>query len=278
MPPAPRRPPYLTHLRVLEPVAHLPRPTRERWLRYADGRPDRRELEGAAFTDSVRRLAARPPVPLPPRESKEGLLVELDGELYVCPQQPRLQAWHVLGSVDELVGAGVLGDVVPATLREQAVADLAAHAGAGGEVRLFTRTATWQVPLAWFVLFEGSERDLRLDGERSLRYRTRMGAARRRCARALRTSREHLAETDVVDDLEQLGRWLEDFDPRSLVELDYGGLVDLLDDLSLRGDDSASDVAEGLAALADGDMTSAAAAYQRLSTRWQKLALLARAS
>ena len=278
MPAAARRPPYLTHLRVFEPVAHLPGPSRDRWLRYADGRPGRRELEGAAFTDSVRRLAARPPVPLPPRESKEGLLVELDGELYVCPQQPRLQAWHVLGTAEELVGAGALGEVVPATLREQAVADLAAHAGAGGEVRLFTRTATWQVPLAWFVLFDGTERDLRLDGERALRYRTRMGAARRRCARGLRTAREHLGDVDVVDDLEQVGRWLEDFDPRSLVELDYGGLVDLLDDRSLRGDDSASDVAHGLAALAEGDATSAAAAYQRLATRWQRLALLARAS
>src|SRR4051794_8647024 len=81
VPPTARRPPYVTHLRVLEPVAHLPRQARDRWLRYADGRPGRRELEGAAFTDSVRRLAARPPVPLPPGERREGLLVEVAGEL-----------------------------------------------------------------------------------------------------------------------------------------------------------------------------------------------------
>jgi hypothetical protein len=278
VPPAARRPPYLASLRVFEPVAHLPGPVRQRWVRYAQGAPGRRELEGSAFVDSVRRLAARPPVPLPPRESTDAVLIDQDGELYVCPLQPRLQAWQGIGTAEALVGAAVLGEVVPASLREQAVADLAAHAGSGGEVRLFTRTATWQVPLAWFVLFDGSERLLRLEGERSLRYRTPMAAARRRCARGLRTAREHLADTDVVDDLEQLGRWLEEFDPRSLVELDYAGLVDLLDDLSLRGDDSASDVAEGLAALAEGDTTSAAAAYRRLSTRWQRLALLARAS
>ena len=278
MPPSAHRPPYLTHLRVLEPVAHLPAPTRRRWLAYAEDRPGRRELEGSAFTDSVRRLAARPPVPLPPRESTDGLLLELNGELYVCPQQPRLQAWHGLGAAEAFVGAGALGEVIPATLREQAVADLAAHEGAGGEVRLFTRTATWQVPLAWFVLFDGGDRELHLDGERSLRYRTTMAAARRRCARGLRTAREHLPDTDVASDLERLGRWLEDFDPRSLVELDYAGLVDLLDDVTLRGDDSAADVADGLAALAEGDLTSAAAAYQRLTTRWQRLLLLSRAS
>ena len=277
MPAAVRRPPYLAYLRVLEPVAHLPAPTRRRWQRYAQDRPGRRELEGSAFADSVRRLAARPPVPLPPRESTDALVVELDGALYVCPQQPRLQAWQGL-SAEALVAAPAFGEVVPATLREQAEADLAAHAGAGGEIRLFTRTATWKVPIAWFALFDGRERQLDLDGDRSLRYRTAMAAARRRCARALRTAREHLADTDVVDDLEQIGRWLEDFDPRSLVELDYAGLVDLLDDVTLRGDDSASDVAHGLAALAEGDLTSAAAAYQRLSTRWQRLLLLSRAS
>jgi hypothetical protein len=278
VPSAARRPPYLTHLRVFEPVAHLPGPVRERWLRYAEARPGRGELEGAAFADSVRRLAARPPVPLPPRESTDALLIDVDGELYVCPQQPRLQAWQGIGTAEALVGAAMLGEVVPASLREQAVADLAAHAGSGGEVRLFTRTSTWQVPLAWFVLFDGGERQLRLDDERSLRYRTSMARARRRCARGLRTAREHLGDTDVADDLEVLGRWLEDFDPRSLVELDYAGLVDLLGDASLRGDDSAADVADGLAALAEGDVTSAAAAYQRLTTRWQRLLLLSRAS
>ena len=82
----------------------------------------------------------------------------------------------------------------------------------------------------------------------------------------------------MVEQVEQVARWLEEFDPRSIVELDYAGLVELLDDAHLRGDDSASDVAEGLAALTEGDAVSAAAAYRRWSTRWQRVAMLARAS
>jgi hypothetical protein len=82
----------------------------------------------------------------------------------------------------------------------------------------------------------------------------------------------------VVEEIEQLGRWLEDFHPHCLVELDYAGLVDLLDDVHLSGDDSVADVAAGLEALAEGDVDSAAAAYQRLGTRWSRVALLARAS
>ena len=38
------------------------------------------------------------------------------------------------------------------------------------------------------------------------------------------------------------GRWLEHFHPHSAVELDYGGLVQLLDDEELEADTSAADV------------------------------------
>ena len=69
--------------------------------------------------------------------------------------------------------------------------------------------------------------------------------------------------------VEDLGRWLEEFHPRSVVELDYGGLVHLLDDEALAADQSARDVADALAALARGDASGAAAAYDRIITRWQ---------
>ncbi|WP_460444713.1 hypothetical protein [Angustibacter aerolatus] len=276
MPTTARRLPYLTHLRVFEPVSHLPAEQRERWTSYARHAPERAALEGAEFDDAVRRLAATPPHPVPLTESDEALLLEVRGELFVCPEQPLLRAWHGLGVARDPEPLGVT--VPDDDLRARAAAALAARAGEGGEVRLFTRTAAWQVPLAWFVPFEAGERQLDLGEQRALRYRTAMGRARRRLARGLRAAREHLDDPEVVEDLELVGRWLEEFDPRSVVELDYGGLVDLLSDAHLRGDDSASDVADGLAALTEGDLTVAAAAYQRLSTRWDRVALLARAS
>ena len=54
-----------------------------------------------------------------------------------------------------------------------------------------------------------------------------------------------------------------------MVELDYGGLVDLREDADLRADDSAGEVAEALAALARGDTSAAAEAYERVMTRWR---------
>jgi hypothetical protein len=262
---------------VYEPVAHLAAAERERWTAYARSAPSRAEVEEALFADTVRRLAGRPPVPVPAAESQDGLLIEEDGELFVSPLQPRLQVWHRLGAQD--VDGDVLpSEVVPQVLRDQAAADLADLAGRGGEVRLFGRTAAWQVPLAWFVPFSGAERSVELVPERALTYRTTMGQARRRVAVALRTARDTLGDAGLAAEIEVVGRWLEQFDHRSRVELDYGGLVDLLDEAHLVGDDSASDVEEGLAALGEEDLTSAAAAYRRWTRRWQRLALLARSS
>ena len=273
--PARRRPPYVAYLRVYEPVDHLPKAPRDRWTAYARSVPPL--LEQDQYAESVRRLAARPPAPVPEQESEDALVLQVDGVLYVCPHQPRLQAWRQLGAMDE-PAPGVLDQILPQQLREQAAADLAAYAQGGGELRTFSRLSSWHVPVAWFVPFAAQDRQLELGPQRSLRYRTAMSAARRRCAHGLRTARAHLSDTDVIDDIEQVARWLEDFDSRSLVELDYAGLVELLDDAHLRGDDSAADVGEGLAALADHDPVSAAAAYRRWSVRWRRVALLANSS
>ena len=283
--PARSRPPYVAYLRIYEPVEHLPAPDRARWTTCVRSRLQHRLVEADQYVESVRRLAGRPPVLVPPFESDDARVIEVAGALYVCPQQPRLGVWQQLELAGQDQSLPELAAGSPA-VREQAAADLAAYVRGGGEVRLFTRSSSWQIPVAWFVPFAADDRLLELanavegapDVERSLRYRSAMSAARRRCARGLRAARAHLEDTEVVEQVEQVARWLEEFDPRSIVELDYAGLVELLDDAHLRGDDSASDVAEGLAALTEGDAVSAAAAYRRWSTRWQRVAMLARAS
>lgn len=104
-----------------------------------------------------------------------------------------------------------------------------------------------------------------------LRYRTPMVQARRRTARALKTLKDTLGEGPLIDGLVDVGRWLEEFHPRSLVELDYGGLVHVLPAAHLEGDHSAADVAEGIEALRDGDGAAAGEAYGRLVERWRSV-------
>ncbi len=104
-----------------------------------------------------------------------------------------------------------------------------------------------------------------------LRYRTPMAQARRRVARGFRVLRETLDDGPLVDGVEEVGRWLEEFHPRSLVELDYGGLVHAIPEQGLAGDRSAEEVAEGVAALRAGDPVRAGRCYRRLTERWRRV-------
>jgi hypothetical protein len=135
----------------------------------------------------------------------------------------------------------------------------------------------------WFVLFDGTERTYEPSGggeskQPVLRYRTPMVQARRRTARALRVLKDTLDEGPLVEGLVDVGRWLEEFHPRSMVELDYGGLVHAIPERVLAEDHSSADVAEGLAALREGDSTRAGEAYERLTDRWRGIRELQYAS
>ena len=65
--------------------------------------------------------------------------------------------------------------------------------------------------------------------------------------------RRSIGDAPITEAVEESARWLEEFHPRSVVELDYGGLVGLLSDEALATDDSPALVAAGLAGLSRGD-------------------------
>jgi hypothetical protein len=190
----------------------------------------------------------------------------------VCPWRTRLRGWQALGELAEELPAPVLDAVLPPVVRRQAAQDYERWLARNPDARPWIRTATWQVPLNWFVLVSDGERQYEkgtADVPPLLRYRTPMVQARRRVARALRTLRDTVEEGPLIDGLVDVGRWLEEFHPRSLVELDYGGLVHVLPAGELEGDHSAADVAEGIDALRRGDGTAAGEAYARLVERWR---------
>lgn len=262
--------PYASYLRVYEPLAAFPEPERTHWARYAE-RADR-----PSYQDELRRsltdLLPTPPVPVPVHESDDAFVVEVDGVLCVCPWRTRLRGWQALDELDGQLSAPVLDAVLPPVVRRQTVADYERWLAKNPDARPWIRTATWQVPLNWFVLVSDEERAYEKRSEQTppvLRYRTPMVQARRRVARGLRALKETLDEGPLIDGLFDVGRWLEEFHPRSLVELDYGGLVHALPEEHLDQDHSAADVAEGIDALRRGDGEGAGEAYARLVERWR---------
>src|SRR5690606_41215735 len=75
-------------------------------------------------------------------------------------------------------------------------------------------------------------------------------------------------------DVEDVARWLEEFHPHSLVELDYGGLVHLMDDEALQADQSVAELSAALTGLDTGQEELAYAMYQRVILRWKSMQLL----
>ncbi|MGW1495757.1 hypothetical protein [Streptomyces sp. NPDC002402] len=261
--------PYAAYLRVYEPLAAFPEPERGHWARYA-----RRERTPTAQDELRRSLAdllPTPPVPVPVHESGDAFVTEVDGVVCVCPWRTRLRGWLALEELSEQLPAPLLDAALPPVVRGQAVADYEQWRERNPDARPWIRTAVWQVPVRWFALFSDDERQYEPAGPAAavLRYRTPMVQARRRVARALKTLRETLDEGRLTEGLVDVGRWLEEFHPRSLVELDYGGLVHALTGPQLAEDRSAADLAEGIAALRAGDGEGAGEAYARLVDRWR---------
>jgi hypothetical protein len=77
-----------------------------------------------------------------------------------------------------------------------------------------------------------------------------------------------LEPSQAVGELAEVGRWLEEFHPYSLVELDYGGLVHLVSDDALRGDQSVAEIRAAIDGAARGECALAAAMYMRARNRW----------
>jgi hypothetical protein len=267
--------PYAAYLRVYEPLAAFPEPERTHWARYA------RRADRPSYQDELRRsladLLPTPPVAVPVHESSDAFVLDVDSVVCVCPWRTRLRGWQALGDLGDELPVPVLDAVLPPVVRRQAAQDYERWLVRNPDARPWIRTATWQVPINWFVLVSDDEREYGKGSgdaggeEPVLRYRTPMVQARRRVARGLRALKDAIDEGPLIDGLEDVGRWLEEFHPRSLVELDYGGLVHVLPSEELADDHSAADVAEGIEALRHGDGAAAAEAYARLVERWRSV-------
>lgn len=273
---------FAANLRVYEPLAAFEGAERAHWDRYvADGRP----LSAQAGVALERAVALQALVSRTlPEVGDHAHVVDVDGVRLVSPWRTGVRSQEALldfcADLPDLVAEAF----APARLLESAEVGLDRWRAERGSTTTHVRTCTWQVPLRWFVLVDPEERVVTL-GEpvdpagaplgrrtgRALVYRTPMSRARRRVARALAVLRTAVDDPSVTEGVEDLGRWLEEFHPRSLVELDYGDLVHLLDDAELTQDESARDMAAALARLAEGDGAQAAMAYGRMTARMQAL-------
>ena len=283
---------FASHLRVYEPLGAFPEEERRCWHDYVESgtAPSRPVLMQREHEMALSAL-----LHLPPRVDVGGgddhaYLRHLDGLTYVCPWRLQVRMWQALEEFTQRLPDELAEAFVPRSVAAFAEAAYDEWRTRHPDVSVGVLTSTWQVPIPWLVLFEPEERRLVLGErraagapphtglDRALVYLTAMSRARRRMARALHVVRRTFDDGLAVDALEQVGRWLEDFHPHSLVELDYGGLVHLVDDEELAADTSVADVAGALEHLARGDTSAAGECYENVVRRWRTIAAVEHAN
>lgn len=264
-------PAYLASLRVFCPLSEFPPGERRRWERYvAAGRAvGRAELMAGEHAQALAALVA-------PRldVAEEHAVAEVvDGVTYLCPARTQLRTWQAAAAFRDGLPDLLADAFLPARLAAEASEQLAGWQEVSPQLQAHIRTSAWTVPLAWLLLFDPAERQVQ---PVALRYAAGLTTVRRRAGAALAILREALPAAPTAAALEELVHWLGGFSTRSRVELDYGALAELFEDLT--AEVSVADLTEALAALAAGDGAAATAAYERVVSRWRPLQLRENAS
>jgi hypothetical protein len=272
---------YAASLRVYEPLRAFPEPERTQWSEYVERGLGYDQVTGAdvEHAAAVAAVIAVPPTGAPGGESELAFVRSQDGVAYVCPSRTRLRSWQALSELRATFPEVVASAFVPLAVIENAENALEKWLVEHPELRSHVQTVAYQMPLRWLLLFDTTERELVLGprfevvdvpaGERRrCLYVTTMAQARRRAARALNVVRRTIEDGPVVAGVEAVARWLEEFHPHALVELDYGGMVHLFDDEELTDDESTALVAQALKALEAGDTEAAGTAYEQVMAHW----------
>ncbi|MEV6234764.1 hypothetical protein AB0L88_43555 [Saccharopolyspora shandongensis] len=283
--------PFVAYLRVYEPLTAFDSPLREELeAAVAQGPVDPFDA-GLREQDVWLRSQLASPPRLLPGETADGAVAGIGDVLVLDPAD-------VPSAPAATVGPGPL--VCPLDLRGRSAAALVGFLGdaevplrtaalqvpaekakvratavvselAGGGVHVLS--STWTVPLPWFVLIDPAERCVFTEpGRRRVCWRAAMADARRRVARAHSIGRKSIGEEGPTRILRETGRWLERFHPHSAVELDYGGLVQLMTSSDLDADTSAEDVHAIVDAMEADDAEDVATHYETLRDFWAEFA------
>jgi hypothetical protein len=254
-------------LRVFQPLQAFPAEEQVHWERYILGggmiRPPRPVYR--QWT-APRRLGFLVPA------AGEGALVKLvDGTYYLCPLRTRMRVLAGILAFREAKPFEGSEAFVPRQDAKRASKELARlRRRDPGHVACMMQSP-WHVPVRWFVLFDDEERRIVERGDRHrLSYLTTVRKAIRRVERAIPALRRSDLGP-VAEMIVELHRWISTFDPRSLIELDYGGLCDFMTWDELDDDRSARDVQDAVKALSSDELPRSAELYQSVITRWAEV-------
>lgn len=267
--------PYVASLRVYEPIDAFELQDQARWRQI-------KITEATGYEEELRALK-RTIIPDPQIGRSDGAhIIDHDGKRFVAPWSTARRVWAALEDFKSSLPSSVIPFFIPPAT-EDAIREKGRPLG---NKVAHILTETWLIPPRWFALFDPEER-LRGENESGpfTIARTELALAKQRCINAHMAVRKAFGPGPVEEELIELLNWLNVFDPRSIVELDYGGLAIYLDralresgEDGLNADSSIEDVHHSIAGLAAGDGVMAGQGYERLVSRWRMVSSLQQAT
>lgn len=258
--------PYVASLRVYEPLSAFEAADRLRWDAV-----DLFESKTAEQRDALVRVAT---LQLPSQRPDGAHILDLDGMRYVSPWSTSVRTWASLNEFKSTVPSTVVPFFVSNSYEEALQDSIDFTASKVPHII----SQTWIIPPRWFAMFETHERLRGHDNDGAyVICRTEIAKAIGRAKTTHNAVRSAFGEGPVEQEILDLIDWLEMFHPKSIVELDYGGLADYLElslaeEGGLEADTSIEDIQSSIAGLAVGDGALAGRGYERLVTRWRKVA------
>ena len=263
--------PYVASLRVYEPIDSFEPADQLRWSQIAITSP-------TGWDEQVRSLK-RSITNEPPNLKPDGAhVLDHEGKRYIAPWSTAARCWAALDDFKYTLPPSVIKFFIPQTIEDSInstidiVEDKVSH----------ILSSTWSIPPRWFALFSPDERlrGVNEDGHFTI-SRTAISNAKSRCTFTHQAVLGAFGEGAVEGEVAELLAWLEIFDPKSIVELDYGGLATYLNnqliesgEVGLDADTSIEDVTSSIAGLASGDGALAGRGYERLVSRWRRVSAL----
>lgn len=261
--------PYVASLKVYEPISAFSEIEQVRWS----------ELDPKFSTSKQEQTRALQRVILGEivTSGSDGAhMVIRNGVRYICPWSTSQRCWSALREFKDSIPSPVLSMFLPNT----------ESINEGYEMEISSLkhphilSETWIIPPRWFALFSPEER-FRGNGEDGpfTIMRTEISLAYQRCLDVHAAVKSAFGSGLVEQELAELIKWLNLFHPRSILECDYGGLAKYLEkslqDLGedgLDADTSIEDIQVSIEGLAKGDRLQAGRGYERLVSRWRRVA------
>jgi hypothetical protein len=269
------RAPYIASLRVYEPIENFKEFEKKSWA-TTPGLP---KENGDSINEEMTSALVRMILQRSPSGYRDGVhLIDFEGSAYAAPWTTSMRCWNAINEFKSSLPEPIFNLFVP-----KALVQFFNDEGGFVSPRVpHILTENWKIPPRWFALFAPENKTLSNDsGNLTVRYRRKLESAKKSGLRAHKAVQKAFGQGPVEEELGELMNWLNVFDPDSIIELDYGGLAAMLDrcltvsgEGGISADSSVWDVQQSIDGLIQGNPSIAGSGYERLVSRWRRVAEL----